>query len=336
MTVLLDAQGLRGEQFTKVWYCRRREKSGRSSKNSSANSPHVRTFALFVALLAASLIVAAALTYPVWLLVGAVSVEPVHRVMNRLAMLIALIGLIVLTRRLRLSHGSALGYGLPRGAFLRQLGLGWLAGVGLMLPLVALLLGFDVRQIKPGLDGDLPPIILQGLLSGLAVAFIEETFFRGLLFAAVARTSGARAAIIAPSILYAALHFLGGKLRVPPEDVSWEHGFHVLSRLFERYAQPLAFIDSFLALLMLGILLAVVRLRTGAIAACIGLHAAGVCTIFILRNTTVVNGGAELAGIVGSYDGVIGWAALAWFAVIGVAYLQLYKPQLSSDSSRDS
>lgn len=296
----------------------------------------MRTFALFVALLAAALIAAAALTYPAWLLVGTVSVEPVHRVMNRLAMLIALVGLVVLTRRLRLSHRSALGYGVPRGEFLRQLGLGWAAGVGLMLPLVALLLVFDVRQIKPGLDGDLPAMILQGLLSGLVVAFIEETFFRGVLFTAVARSGGARAAIIAPSILYAALHFLGGKLRVPPEEVSWEHGFHVLSRLFERYAQPLAFIDSFLALVTLGILLAFVRLRTGAIAACIGLHAAGVCTIFILRDTTVVNSGAKLAGIVGTYDGVIGWAALAWFAVIVVAYSQLYQPQLSSDSSRDS
>lgn len=296
----------------------------------------MRTFALFVALLAAALIVAAALTYPAWLLVGTISVEPVHRVMNRLAMLIALIGLIVLTRRLRLTHRSAVGYGLPRGAFLRQLGLGWAAGIGLMLPLVALLFVLDVRQIKPGLDGDLLPLMLQGLLSGLVVAFIEETFFRGVLFTAVARTSGARAAIIAPSILYAALHFLGGKLRVPPEEVSWEHGFHVLGRLFERYAQPLAFIDSFLALVALGILLAFVRLRTGAIAACIGLHAAGVFTIFVLKDTTTVNSGAQFGQIVGTYDGVIGWAALAWFAVIFVAYAQLYRPQVSSVSSRDS
>ena len=67
-------------------------------------------------------------------------------------------------------------------------------------------------------------------------------------------------------------------------------------------------------------LLALVRLRTGAIAACIGLHAAGVCTIFILRDTTVVNSDAKLAAIVGAYDGVIGWAAFAWFAAIVVAY----------------
>jgi len=295
----------------------------------------VRTFALFVALLAGALLLAAALTYPAWLLVGTISIEPVHRVMNRLAMLIALIGLIVLTRRLGLSNRAALGYGLPRAEFLRQLGIGWAAGIGLMLPLVALLLALDVRQIKPGLDGDLPALLLGGVVSGFAVAFIEETFFRGILFTAVSRTSGTRAAIIAPTLLYAALHFLGGKLRVPPAEVSWLHGFEVLSRLFERYAQPLAFVDSFLALVALGVLLAMVRRRTGAIAGCIGLHAAGVCAIFVLRDTTTVNGQAPFGFIVGQYDGVIGWAALAWFVAIIVAY-SMYQRQLSSDSSRAS
>ncbi len=289
----------------------------------------MRTFALFVLLLAGALILAAALTYPAWLLVGTISVEPVHRVMNRLAMLIALVGLVVLTRRLGLSNRSALGYGLPRAEFLRQLGIGWAAGIGLMLPLIAALLALDVRQIKPGLDGDLLQLIAGGILSGLAVAFIEETFFRGVLFTALARTSSAAAAVAAPSVLYAALHFLGGKLRVPPEDVAWEHGFQVLSRLFERYAQPLQFVDSFLALVTLGILLALVRLRTGAIAGCIGLHAAGVCAIFVLRDTTAVNTQAKLAAIVGTYDGVIGWAALGWFAVIAVTY-GVYQKQLAA------
>jgi membrane protease YdiL (CAAX protease family) len=295
----------------------------------------VRTFALFVALLAGALLLAAALTYPAWLLVGTVSVEPVHRVMNRLAMLIALVGLIVLTRRLGLANRAALGYGLPRAEFFRQLGIGWAAGIGLMLPLVALLLALDVRQIMPGLDGDLPLLLLRGVLSGLAVAFIEETFFRGILFTAVARTSGARAAIIAPTLLYAALHFLGGKLRVPPEEVSWSHGFEVLSRLFERYAQPLAFVDSFLALVALGVLLSMVRLRTGAIAGCIGLHAAGVCAIFVLRDTTAMNSNAPFSFIVGQYDNVTGWAACAWFVAIAVAY-GVYQRQLSSGSSRAS
>ncbi len=114
---------------------------------------------------------------------------------------------------------------------------------------------------------------------------------------------------------------------MPPEDVSWVHGFEVLSKLFERYVQPLTFADSFVALAMLGVLLALVRLRTGAIAGCIGLHAAGVAFIAVLREATLVNPNTEYASLVGSYDGVIGWAALVWFAVIAGTFVFLSRRQ---------
>lgn len=281
----------------------------------------MRAFALFVALLAASLLVAAVFTYPAWWLVSLVSIEPVHRVMHRIAMLVALIGLVVLTRRLGLSNKEAMGYGMPRRQFLTQLGIGWLCGLALMLPLTGLLLGLDIRELKPGFDGHWLSLIIGCIVTGLTVAFIEETFFRGVLFTAISRTSGAAAAVLAPSLLYASLHFLGGKLRVPADQVSWVHGFEVLSKLFERYVQPLTFADSFVALAMLGVLLATVRLRTGAIAACIGLHAAGVAFIAVLREATLVNPNAEYVELVGSYDGVIGWAALVWFTVIGGVFV---------------
>ena len=283
----------------------------------------MRAFALFVALLAGSLLVAAVLTYPAWWLVSFISVEPVHRVMHRIAMLLALIGLVVLTRRLGLTDKESLGYGLPRREFLRQMGIGFVCGIGLMLPLTALLLGLDIREVKPGFDGAWLGVIAGGLLTGVTVAFIEETFFRGVLFTAISRTSGAAVAVIAPSVLYASLHFLGGKLSVPPEDVSWVHGFEVLSKLFERYVEPLTFADSFVALAMLGVLFALVRLRTGAIAGCIGLHAAGVTFITVLRNATQVNPNTEFAVLVGNYDGVIGWAALIWFGVIAAVFAVL-------------
>jgi uncharacterized protein len=283
----------------------------------------MRSFLLFVALLAASLILAAAVTYPAWLLVSTISVEPVHRVMNRVAMLLALVGLVYMTRRLGLSDRVSLGYGLPRREFIGQLIIGWVCGVGLMAPLVFLLIGLHIRQMSPAFDDSLIALIAGGIFSGLVVAFIEETFFRGVLFTAIARTSGVAAALLAPSLLYASLHFLGGKLRLPAHEVSWLDGFTVLGRLFERYAEPLTFIDSFIALLLLGVLLSLVRLRTGAIAGCIGLHAAGVASIAVLRELTLVDRSAPLAALVGQYDGVIGWAAIVWFAVIGSAYATL-------------
>lgn len=293
------------------------------------------SFFLFLGLLGAALVIAAALTYPAWLLVGLISIEPVHRVMHRVAMLLALIGLIVLTRRLGLADRDSLGYGVARRRFATQLGIGWLCGVALMAPLSALLLGLDIRELRPGIGaGTFASALASGLISGLVVAFIEETFFRGVLFSAVARSASTRAAIIAPSLLYAALHFLGGRLRVPAEEVEWSHGFAVLAKLFERYVEPLALVDSFLALFVLGVLLAVVRLRTGAIAACIGLHAAGVSMIAVLRATTVVNPTDDQAMLVGSYDGVIGWAALLWFGLIVLGYEVIARRRRPPSESR--
>jgi membrane protease YdiL (CAAX protease family) len=280
----------------------------------------MRNFLLFVLLMAASLIAAAAVTYPAWLLVSMVSVEPVHRVMNRLAMLFALIGLIMLTRRLGLADREALGYGVRRSIFGKQLIVGWLVGFALMTPLVTLLLGLDIRELRSTAMTSLRALP-TALLSGLAVAFIEETFFRGALFTAVRRQSGALAAILASSLLYAAVHFLGGKLSIAAQDVSWEDGFVVLSRLFERYANPIALMDSFSALFALGCFLALVRARTGAIAATIGLHAAGVTTIALLRDQTRVQRATEYSYLVGNYDGVIGWGAAIWFALIIAAFL---------------
>jgi membrane protease YdiL (CAAX protease family) len=276
----------------------------------------MRSFVLFVAVLAAALVAAAALTYPAWLLVETVSDQPFQRVMDRVAMLLALIGLVILTRRLGLTDRAALGYDLPRREFARQFAVGWLGGVALMAPLAALLLNLRVRVPLAEFTDPVWQFLPDAIVSGLLVALIEETFFRGMVFTAVARTSGPAAAIVAPSLLYASLHFLGVRLRFPDHEITWQHGFVVLSRMFDHYHAPLTFLDSFLALAMLGMLFAWIRHRTGAIAGCIGLHAAGVAGVVVLRATTAVDEQSRFSGLVGAYDGVIGWAALVWFTVI--------------------
>lgn len=288
----------------------------------------MRIFALFLALLMAALIGAAALTYPAWLLVELVSEQPVHRVMHRVAMLLALIGLIVLTRRLDLWNRAAMGYGVPRAQFLRQFVWGAVSGIALMVPLVALLLGWEIRIPREELSTRWGLLVLQGALAGIVIAAIEETFFRGVLFSGLRRSAGMAAAVILPSLLYAALHFLTGKLRIPKEEVDWEHGFVVLGKLFELYAHPALLIDSFLALFVLGVLLALVRARTGAIAASMGLHAAGVCVIAVLREQTIVDRSSTYGWLVGTYDGVIGWLALIWFLLIAGSFAVSSRAQL--------
>lgn len=275
----------------------------------------MRAFLLFCGLTIFALLIAALVTYPAWLTVGLVSIEPVHRVMHRVAMLVAIVGFVLLVRHLRIADRRSLGYGLSRPAFLQELGLGLAIGSLLLLPLLALLLGLELRILRPGLQLDFETLLAavgRGVATGLAVAFIEETFFRGAMQTAITRESGHRLAIWLPSLLYASMHFLGGRLRIAPQEVSWGTGFQVLANLGEKYRDPLALVDSFAALVVVGLLLAVVRRRTGSIAACIGLHAGWVCLITVLRSITVRNDDTALGWLVGSYDGVIGWLACLW------------------------
>jgi uncharacterized protein len=284
----------------------------------------MRAFLGLLVFLALALVAAAALAYPAWWLVSFVSEQPIHRVMHRIAMLVAFIGLIWIFRYWQVANKESLGYGLPRAVFVRHLLLGSICGAAIMLPLMLTLFGLDIRDVKANVDWGLiamAGVIGGGLLSGLVVAFIEETFFRGALFSAVRRESGTVLAIVLPSLLYASVHFLGGRLRLPREAIEWSTGFAVLAKLLEAYATPLELVDSFLALFCVGVLLALVRLRTGSIAACIGLHAAWVCTIALVRKMSLVEEQADARWLVGSYDGVIGWGAVFWIAIMACAYL---------------
>jgi membrane protease YdiL (CAAX protease family) len=284
----------------------------------------MRPFLIFFALLAAALIGAAFVAYPAWLLFSLISVEPFHRVVQRVAMLIALAGLVVLVRRMQLADRASLGFGLTRRTFIRQMLIAFAAGIATMAPLVFMLHGLELRVPKPGFAWGGPQLlgaVGQGLATGFAVALIEETFFRGALQTAMMRAGRLSLAIVLPSILYASLHFLGGHLRIPAAEVGWSSGFDVLASLFERYAQPGLLIDSFAALVAVGVLLALVRARTGAIAACIGLHAAWVCVITAVRTSTTRNDTASASWLIGAYDGVIGWGAFALIVAITAAYL---------------
>lgn len=286
----------------------------------------MRAFGVFLLVLAGALFAAAVLVYPAWLLVGLIDQQPIHRVMHRLAMLAALGGFVYLWRRYELADKQSLGYALPRREFIRQLLMGSAAGVAIIAPLIALLFVTGARSPIEGAYQDAPlllKLVVGGLASGLAIALIEETFFRGALFTAIRRESGALLAVLLPSALYASLHFLGGRLKIPVDQIGWGTGFAVLGEMFDKYATPVALIDSFLSLFCIGVLLALTRMRTGAIATSIGMHAAWVAAIAFTRGTSRINADAPVSWLVGSYDGVLGWGALGYILIIAAAYFAL-------------
>jgi membrane protease YdiL (CAAX protease family) len=154
-------------------------------------------------------------------------------------------------------------------------------------------------------------LALKGLGSGLAVALIEETFFRGAMQGALQRLGAMRTALFAVPVFYSAVHFLGRAGRVPYEEVNAASGFVALQGFFAGYAAPLAIVEAFVALWFVGLLLALVRLRWGDLAGCIGLHAGFVAVIAVCRRASAPAPESQWSFMVGSFDGLLGvWIAL--------------------------
>lgn len=283
----------------------------------------MRPAALFTGYLAVALLLGALLAYPLYAWLNPAIDEPMYRFVTRGGMLIALLALTWFLRHQNLANRQALGYALAPRLFVRDVLLGIAAGVGIMVPLIGGLMLLDIRVPNPDWafsGSNLTLALLEGLLTGLLVALIEETFFRGAMFTAVDRHSGLWPAVLLTSLLYAALHFLTTDYEVPPRALEWYSGFVSLGYMFEQYAEPAALADSFLALFAVGVFLALVRARTGNIASCIGLHAGWVMIIKTTKDMTITNEHAQLAFLAGDYDGVIGYLAFMLIAVVAVIY----------------
>ncbi|NJO13346.1 MAG: CPBP family intramembrane metalloprotease [Gammaproteobacteria bacterium] len=277
----------------------------------------MRAFAIFIALMAVAVIGGALLAYPAYTLAHDLGADwPFHRVANRLAMLVLLIGLLWLLRRMHLNHKAALGYGLERSRFIRTGLLALALGMASMLPIIGLLVLLGIREPDAALSlAGASGLALQGLIAGLAVAFIEETFLRGAMHTAIERESGPRAAVLLTAAVYASLHFLN-RVRIPHDSVDWTSGWTLIGRTFNAFADPARIFDSFLALFAVGVLLGMVRVRFGNIAACIGLHAGWVWVITISRELTTRNAHSPFGALVGSYDGVVGYLVLGWTVLL--------------------
>src|ERR1700676_1501834 len=159
----------------------------------------MRAFLLFVGLMIAALAAIAVFTYPAWLLLHAHFSFPFHRLGERIGMLALLIGFLLVAKRAGLADKQSLGYALPRRRFVHEMLLALAIGAVSMLAVVGIMtaLGLRTWPDTASLSATaLVQLVATRLLSGIAVAFIEETFLRGAMFTAIERESGARTAIV--------------------------------------------------------------------------------------------------------------------------------------------
>ena len=220
--------------------------------------------------------------------VGDIQRMPFHRYLSRSLQVAAILLLWPLLRSLRIR--SLKEFGLSRNEHpLSDLGMGMLCGLfcGLLLEPMLLLSGaFTMRSQIPQLILHFLPKII---LTGVAVATIEEFLFRGILLGFFRQAMSPLAAIIFSSLVFALVHFLN----IPPSVSgihtvpSWWSGLQQLSAIGGALPPWRILIWSLMTLFTAGVILAWLTIRTGSLWASIGLHG---LFIFSQQALNVVSG----------------------------------------------
>ncbi len=214
-----------------------------------------------------------------------------------------------------------------KAVFLKQLFQGFGLGFVTLMPVFIVLYALGVNVIDEAQNwtaGLVAKKMAISLSLALLISMIEEPIFRGILFAGLKRKLPVIAAILISSTYYAALHFLDSHTEIPFQQVHVLSGFTLLGEAFANLLNP-AILSAFLALLMVGIFLGVLRAQVKeSLGLCIGCHTCWVWQIKMSKSLFNTDFNSEYLYLVSSYDGVVGPLVTVWL-ILAVGSYFVYK-----------
>ena len=103
--------------------------------------------------------------------------------------------------------------------------------------------------------------MIRTVATAIAVPFIEESLFRGLVLGILLRSGRKYLSMFVTSALFSVVHFLKA-----PEGtsaiVTWTSGFQSIAHSFAQFSEPLLVLAGFTTLLLIGWVLADARILT--------------------------------------------------------------------------
>ena len=282
----------------------------------------MRAVLVFFLVFAAALLFGAILAFPAYTIVSMFSEAEFHRVISRTTLLSGLLFSLLYLKYCGLFSLRGIGWQEGRdtkGILFLQ---GFVAGLLIMLLLVTGFIMLGIYHFDPAVDTTIPALIkitIKGLLAGLLVGLVEEVIFRGALLGGLQKQANAVIAIVLTSLFYALVHFI--KFRALPEgfDPGWFTGIEIFpAALFRFKYWPT--LDACITLFILGLFLAIVRIRSASILPCIGMHAAIVLVMkvfFYLANYTKGN---SYSYMVNDYDHQFGYLSSGVLLMFLVLY----------------
>ncbi len=245
---------------------------------------------------------------------------PFSRIFDRVFMVVGVILFFTFLRRLGINSPRQIGLTSPRQGYADLLG-GFLLALASMVALVFAMTAAEifVPQFRFTVSKALG-ISLSAFLSGITVGFLEEIFFRGILFQGLVEDWRPTGAILATSLFYSAVHFVSPAERIPLAGLHPLAGIRHLILAFSPFLKPAPLLPGLFGLFLMGFVLCYAYLRTGSLYLSIGLHAGWVFGLKTIRLFGNYNR-EQLGWLFGSTDPRLASGVSAWIGILAVGVI---------------
>jgi membrane protease YdiL (CAAX protease family) len=195
---------------------------------------------------------------------------PFPRIWDRTVMATLLIAMLFSARDLNLVSLLTRGFKHPAGPSIVRAIRGFVVAMLAIAILFGLALG--VGGGGAGNHGAAVALIPKYLLSAIAIAFIEEAFFRAFLLGGMRNDFGNRVALVASAAIYAVAHLVRSPARFYVTGYEPTAGLITLAHSVDQFTNPAVAIPTLIGLFLLGIVLGEAYILTGSVYFSIGLH----------------------------------------------------------------
>lgn len=275
----------------------------------------MKALIFFIFYFCAASLMAALVSFPLYEIVGSNEFE-FERWVARCTLLFLLLSLVVCMRFFNISLNS-IGFNASYHKTFRQLCTSFAIGFFILGLIIFSLLYLDIRVVSASAEISFS-LLLKALLVGLIIALVEETLFRGLFFTLASLWHGSLIAVLLSSFFYAILHFIKPIQHADQQALNFFSGFEVITNAFAGLSSM--HFDDFLALFIVGVFLALVRLKTQSLIHCIGLHASWIFLIKTSKTLSDHNPLSDWVFLTGQYNGIIGLLSFMWLSIVSAVF----------------
>ena len=195
---------------------------------------------------------------------------PFPRIFDRTVMVSMLIVMLFAARDLNLMSLLRRGFSRPpQSSIVRGL-----RGFVVAMIAIAILFGLAFAVGGGGIGDHKAAVALipKYFLSAIAIAFIEEAFFRAFLLRGMSNDFGDRIALIASAAIYAVAHLVRSPARFYVTGYVPTAGLMTLAHSVDQFSTPAIAIPTLIGLFLLGFVLGEAYILTGSVYFSIGLH----------------------------------------------------------------